>query len=560
MHLHAALTRYCTGQVTVRVTRRWFETSEFLMKRKRTFSTQAFTSKRTKMETAQITLLPEEERVSNILLDVAAFINREESLPENGQVVLRFAGGWVRDKLLGIASNDIDVAINVMTGENLGIKLKTYFENEDNVKKHALGPKDLGSFHKIKKNPEKSKHLETTTVKLFGLDLDLVNLRKEVYNDDSRNPQVEFGTPEEDAERRDATINALFYNIHDKVVEDFTGGLKDLKAERITTPMDPEKTFNDDPLRVLRLIRFSSRLGFEIDPDVEKWMGDATVVQNFRTKISRERVGTELTKMLKDKNPVRALELIDRLRLYNTVFTDPTREGPTPDSSHWGIAYNCLETLRRNSTPGSIYEILVRSEDAKFQSWVLAALVPWANIIKTPRVGAKAAENEPYIVDVARRGIAMDSKTCTVASGAFKNRSEITDLKDSIKRGDTWIHERDTVGMMIRSWKADWKLHTLFALLVEADSQSDQYLSDWQNFLDHLEKLELMDVATERYPLTGNDLTKALNQKPGIWVQKALDICMRWQLRNPGNKNISEAIEEVRKQLEELKNYTPAKK
>ena len=233
------------------------------------------------------------------MLGVAKYIDQTSQQKE--KVVLRWAGGWVRDKLLGIKSNDIDVAINVMTGENFGYKLKEYVEDSENVTKHALQPKDLGSFHKIKKNPEKSKQLETTTVKIFGRDVDFVNLRKEVYSEDSRNPVMEFGTPEEDAERRDATINALFYNIHTGLVEDFTGGLNDLKAKRITTPMDPEKTFKDDPLRVLRLIRFSSRLGFEIDPHVEQWMGDPTVAENLKLKISRERVGTELSKMLKGK-------------------------------------------------------------------------------------------------------------------------------------------------------------------------------------------------------------------------------------------------------------------
>jgi len=246
-----------------------------------------------------VTLLPEEQQLSNLLVDVATFINVTKNLQPEKQIILRYAGGWVRDKLLGIQSNDIDVAINHLTGYEFAYQIKEYSEIDENIKKHTLKPNDLGSLHQIKMNPEKSKHLETTTVRIFGRDVDFVNLRKEVYSGDSRNPQVQFGTPEEDAERRDATINALFYNVHSRVVEDFTGGLKDLEAQRITTPLDPQTTFNDDPLRVLRLIRFASRLDFKIDPYVEKWMGDAEVAKNFKAKISRERVGIELTKMLK---------------------------------------------------------------------------------------------------------------------------------------------------------------------------------------------------------------------------------------------------------------------
>ncbi|KAG9243774.1 tRNA nucleotidyltransferas-like protein [Calycina marina] len=522
------------------------------MKRRLSDSASHISSKRTRMETAKISLLPEEEQLSRLLLDASEYIDKSGELDE--KVVLRFAGGWIRDKLLGIQSNDIDVAINIMTGENFGIKLKEYVEISENVKKHGLRPKDLGSFHNIKKNPEQSKHLETTTVKIFGRDVDFVNLRKEVYAGDSRNPTMEFGTPEEDAERRDATINALFYNIHSGLVEDFTGGLKDLRAQRITTPMDPEKTFNDDPLRVLRLIRFASRLGFTIDPNVGKWMGDASVAQNLKMKISRERVGIELGKMLKDKSPVTALKLMDRLGLYSTVFTDPAREVPIPDSSKWSIAYNLLSTLKDAETPGSVYHTLVRSDDAKFQAWILAAIVPWGTVEKPKKEGVKAIENEPYSTDIIRRGVALDSKLCAMVTGAFRNRTQITDLKNAIGRSEPWTNQRDVVGMMIRGWKSDWKLHALYALLVEADS--DKYgplIQGWQKFLDHIEKMELMDVATEKYPLTGKDLQKALNEKPGIWVGKALDVCMRWRLKYPTSQNLGEAIEDVKSQLSELK-------
>lgn len=93
----------------------------------------------------------------------------------------------------------------------------------------------------------------------------------------------------------------MFYNIHTSLVEDLVGGIKDLENKLIRTPLDPQTTFNDDPLRVLRLIRFASRYSFEIDPDTEKWMNDGDVLNSFRVKITRERVGEEVKKMLKEK-------------------------------------------------------------------------------------------------------------------------------------------------------------------------------------------------------------------------------------------------------------------
>lgn len=269
------------------------------MKRKQPESEDSPRPKRPrgKMETTKISLTFRESQLRNLLLDVAHYIDESKEIKEN--IALRFAGGWVRDKLLGIQSHDIDTAINAMTGHCFSLKMKKYLEDAGNLTKHALEAKDVGNLHKIAANPEKSKHLETVTTKIFGFDVDFVNLRKETYSEDSRNPQMEFGTAEEDAERRDATINALFYNLHSDQVEDFTGGLEDLHARRIRTPLNPYTTFMDDPLRVLRLIRFASRLDFNIDPESETYMSDPWVMKALKLKISRERVGIELEKMLK---------------------------------------------------------------------------------------------------------------------------------------------------------------------------------------------------------------------------------------------------------------------
>ncbi|KAJ8122299.1 hypothetical protein ONZ43_g1476 [Nemania bipapillata] len=247
--------------------------------------------------TTTIDLTPKEIQLKELLLDAAEYVS--SSQPTSEPVILRWAGGWVRDKLLGIESHDIDTAINIMTGEAFALKICELCEKPETVEKHGIESADVGNLHKIARNPDKSKHLETTTIKLFGLDVDFVNLRKETYSDDSRNPQMEFGTAEEDALRRDATVNALFYNLNTGKVEDFTSGLMDMKSKLIRTPLEPFQTFMDDPLRVLRLVRFASRLGFTIDPAVEEVMGNTKVLDALRLKISRERVGVEVEKMLK---------------------------------------------------------------------------------------------------------------------------------------------------------------------------------------------------------------------------------------------------------------------
>lgn len=117
-----------------------------------------------------------------------------------------------------------------------------------------------------------------------------------------------FGTPTEDADRRDLTINALFYNPHTRLIEDPTKrGLSDLgllpgSQPRIRTPLDPFNTFRDDPLRVVRAVRFAARFGrtFELDEGIVEAVGREEIRNALRDgkKISRERVGVELEKML----------------------------------------------------------------------------------------------------------------------------------------------------------------------------------------------------------------------------------------------------------------------
>lgn len=239
-----------------------------------------------------------------LLLDVAKSVDTSmETVSKIDEpVVLRWAGGWVRDKLLGLQSHDIDVAINNMTGKDFAEHVRLFVEQQPGTEVHGISKDSVGYVHNVDANPEKSKFLATAMLKVAGLDMDFVNLRKEMYTDDSRAPvRLEFGTAEEDAQRRDATINALFYNLHSDQIEDFTGGVPDMNARIIRTPLEPLKTFTDDPLRVLRLIRFASRLSFSIDPDTERYMADEKVLASLRVKISRERVGIELEKMLRGK-------------------------------------------------------------------------------------------------------------------------------------------------------------------------------------------------------------------------------------------------------------------
>ena len=180
-------------------------------------------------------------------------------------------------------------------------------------------------------NPSQSKHLETATMNIHGCDIDFVNLRaEEVYELNSRIPTSKtrmFGSPLEDALRRDFTINSLFYNIRTRRIEDWTGrGLTDLiENRRIVTPVDAHVTFHDDPLRVLRAIRFCVRLDFTLDEQTREAAASKRVHHSLHVKVSRERVGKEVEGMLTGKHarPGRALGMIADLKLAGSVFAFP---------------------------------------------------------------------------------------------------------------------------------------------------------------------------------------------------------------------------------------------
>ncbi|KAL8372414.1 hypothetical protein RB595_001965 [Gaeumannomyces hyphopodioides] len=555
-----------------------------------------------------ITLNPREKQFKGLLLDVARRIDDKAKAEAAGAVttgpatepepvVLRWAGGWVRDKLLGIESHDIDVAINTMTGEVFTNQLVEFCADPANVERHGITPGDIGNLHKVAANPDKSKHLETVATRMFGIEVDFVNLRKETYAQDSRNPQMEFGTAEEDALRRDATVNALFYNLNTDEIEDFVGGTPDLDRKLIRTPLEPLQTFTDDPLRVLRLVRFASRLGFSIDPAAEATMSNPAVLEALRLKISRERVGIEVDKMLKGKHPRDSLRLIERLGLYNAVFVDPTRrqEGvPTPDLSRWAAAYECMDHLAGNRTPGSIYSVLVRTEEDAAFGWTIAALLPWEALPAAAEVPTKGTHTLPLATLAAREGIRAGNKLCDIVTAMHRNRAQIEDLKRAVCAGEARARQRDLMGMAVRAWDTrtgNWRLQVLGVALLEVmqrsgtgDSaqckdraldtqpaprkvenkthQADQplgnsaarneVLAGWQKFLDHLDELDVLEAPSFKRLVDGKMLSKALGVKPGRWMTPAMDVCMEWQLRNPGVTDTAGAIDEVRKRVDEL--------
>jgi len=256
----------------------------------------------------QVILTDEERELFRLLLETKEHFGLKTTL--------RAAGGWVRDKLLGKDSDDVDIALDDMLGKDFGEKVNEYL---------ALKGEEVHSVGVIQTNPEQSKHLETARLRVRNIWIDLVNLRSEAYAEDSRIPTMSFGTPKQDAYRRDLTVNSMFYNINEDCIEDLTNmGKTDLRAGVIRTPLAPLETFLDDPLRVLRAVRFAARFQFEIDPALVQAGAGEEVRAALRDKVSKERVGTEVDGMLKSQDPVEAMRHLLRMRIFDVVFRMPT--------------------------------------------------------------------------------------------------------------------------------------------------------------------------------------------------------------------------------------------
>jgi len=477
-----------------------------------------------------LSLTPAEKLLRQCLLDCRSVMHSTPGMPD---LVLRFTGGWVRDKLLSVQSHDIDVALSTMTGWGFGQALQVFMQEHgakyEKEASHQGLNAELKNLHKIEANPDKSKHLETMTTRMFGIDVDFVNLRKEIYDDNSRNPQMEFGTPEEDALRRDATVNALFYNLDSQEVEDFTKrGLEDMEQKIIRTPLVPYQTFKDDPLRVLRLIRFACRLGYQIEASAQEAMKDKTIHKALQDKISRERVGVEMGKIMAGPDPYTGLKYVNEFDLYHTVFDGSSPKSSCPDSDKALAAY---DGLRRILEERSTICLGLRPKENQALSWFLAAYVPWA------QAESKAAEV------ACREGIKATNTMSRVLKEAIDRRAGITKAVELVH---TEKASRADVGMTLRKCKESWRSHILYSLLCDiADSNFHHATSRYEKLVVYIHDHNLEDAHKMVPVLKGNEIRDALDvSKAGKWLSVAVDMVAEWQF-NQENPTRDQAIEMI---------------
>jgi len=513
-----------------------------------------------------IKITPLEESIFNLIRDVI----REYNLG----TVPRVAGGWVRDKVLGKDSDDIDISLDNMTGMRFARFLSLYARR--NRIEGVSKPK------KIEARPEQAKHLETVTMSIFGQKVEFMNLRTEGYGNvpelmekaqdvvegkdtklnflqyvenekASRIPDMEFGTLQEDAARRDLTINSLFYNLDTNQVEDPNGvGLQDLETGVLRSPTDPMTIMAEDPLRALRVIRFSSKMGFrDIDPKLMEALNDPRIHLIFDAKITSERKAEELYKILTSPSPEYGMRLLHDTNLDESVFPLPE------DFSTWEMDQqsryhdlNVLDhTLKALEELNKIGIEKGYSERERFVTNMAAflhdigKLDPEVQGLKKVKIDGKEKEYKIYIDH--------HLSSAGIAEQFMRNLKMSNDDIDDIKKLVEYhmeSHEHGGKRSGAQLVNLILKMDTLWDKMIDmgyADAlakgmPSAEQIAKKDEYRARVEALDpekLLGMKVERKPqlqthLNGHDLQQLLYLPKGPEVGKALEALNQWQIKN----------------------------
>ncbi|PIA45246.1 hypothetical protein AQUCO_01700642v1 [Aquilegia coerulea] len=469
----------------------------------------------------KIDLTEIEKKIFDRLLEVVRYYSRIDSNYKETQ--LRVAGGWVRDKLLGKECYDIDIALDNMLGREFCEKVNEYLSN--------IGEEKQG-IGVIQCNPDQSKHLETARMRLYDIWIDFVNLRSEDYSDNSRIPTMKFGTAEEDAYRRDLTINSLFYNINTNSVEDFTKrGLAHLRSGKIVTPLPPKETFLDDPLRVLRAIRF----GFVLKPPGFCYPVDFFLLKKKWT-VSSGCCTAQCTidLMISGNEPVKAMVYTCDLQLFWVVFSLPNQSETLMSEEY---ARRCVSYI---DAAWRLLQVVGFStfNDEERRLYLYGALfLPLRKSVYTDGKGKKVmklhAASEsfrswiPFITSDKSEQFTEDSERKTF---------QVPDVSG----------QRIIAGKLLREIKSLWRVSLLISILIsptdfsragdfsEACAELDKSQELYKRIEHAIMELGLDNVWEMKPLINGKEIMNILQLKTGgpkvrEWQKKSLE----WQLAHP---------------------------
>ena len=410
-------------------------------------------------------------------------------------------GGCVRDKLMGKPIKDIDL---VITYPNGGIEFANWICKETYCYKLDSNPCVFPKYGTAKFNIRSIEEIER-------IDIECVQTRKEQYKDEnSRNPETVYGNIIEDAFRRDLTINALYLNLSKMTVWDVTEkGLDDLKNQIIRTPSNPDIIFQDDPLRLLRVIRFASRFNWGIEKNT--WLG---MVKNaYRIDIiSKERIKDELCKMMECEIPSVAIKRLDACGLLDKILPEICRlKGVKQDIQHFGDVYeHTLATLDK-TLPVAIYRLAALFHDCG---------KPFTKSLKNNKIHFYNHENvSGAIASVALTNLKFSKSDIKQIVTAIKEHMRLKQFGDKCP-------PKKSLRKLIA--QIDENYLDIVLNLIHADncSHSKKYCMPNQiplviEEIKHLNDDEIQKISL---PINGSDIMKQFSFKPSPIVGE----CLKW--------------------------------
>lgn len=384
-------------------------------------------------------------------------------------------GGCERDKHLGLKTiKDIDIVIDLMDG---GIKFAKWLESNGYTHGSVVVYENFGTaMFKLDKFPKE--------------EIEAVHTRKETYRDkNSRNPETAFGTINDDCLRRDFTINSLYHNISTEEDLDLTGnGLLDLEEGFIKTCSSPDIIFTDDPLRIMRAIRFSSKLGFRIDDDVLKGMKDNAE----RLKIiSQERITDEFNKILTSINPFLGLRYLDSIKFFDiiTPYLFTTEKGKID-------AFNAIYEFQDN-------------EKYKLETALAVLLKSWYSGDSNRNL---FLHNFKYSNDMIKIVNLYSSESWNVEISCALN------LPNKIRE---IIHKCSTV--------EDFEN----IVAIAKATRNIKHFRDGREIFDALNDIDIPEMIGYKLPVNGDDIMKILNIGPSPLIKNVFDVLIEEAYKNP---------------------------
>lgn len=400
-------------------------------------------------------------------------------------------GGFVRDTILGRPSKDLDFCVELPEG---GIKLAKFLSEK-------LNGTNVVIFERF----------GTAQVVIDGLPLEFVHTRKEIYTEGSRKPDTTFGTIEEDAFRRDFTINALMLNVSTGSAIDPTNmGVLDIVWKKICTTGDPVSIFHEDPLRMLRAIRFATQLGFVID--------DMTLTalkfkaHSIKT-ISKERVRDEFVKILTSNDPVRGINLLIETGLIDFIFPQIRLTiGMTQNMFHTKDVFGHICDVIEFSKPTPLHRMAALLHD-------IGKITTRTEDDKGVHFFGHDDKSVPHVIFLMET-LKFSGKDIDLVSSAVANHM-------LINRGAA-VRTLRKKRMELGEEKWNFLLD-----LCEADRKS--HANPDLSGIEEARNLTESEVPLkkDKLPVNGEDIMTLFDIKPGIEVGKKMMMVQDWVLEDP---------------------------